>query len=504
MTNSSNQIKSGAIISYIAIFFNIAAGLLYTPWMVRQIGIADFGLYTLIGAFLSYFLIDFGLGSAIARFIARYRAEDNEAGINNILGLTSRIYLLIDLVIFITLAVVFFLISGIFKELTPVEIDKLKVIYVIAGFFSIVSFPFTAVDGVMIAYERFQVLKATDMVQKILVIVLMVVALLLGYGLFALVFVNGLVGLFIKLYKFYYIKQKTSIRINIHFFDKPLARELIKLSFWVFVIGIAQRLMLNIVPTELGILSGTEQIAIFSIAMTLEGYVYVFASALNGFFLPKITRMVMTNEDRKEVNYLMIRVGRLQLLVLGLLITGIVVLGKPFIQLWMGDKFIPSYYVSLFLIVPGIITFTQEIAATLLFVVNEMKYRAMLFIVASLISIIIGVILIPTLGAMGAAIGVGTALLLFHVLGMNFVYSWKLKLDMKLYFYSVHIKMIWPIVVSGVISMLMQYFFPVDTWMSFLVSGIFFTLIYTTLMWGFVMNAEEKGLVMSVVNKIRK
>ena len=502
--NSSNQIKSGAVISYIAIFFNIAAGLLYTPWMVRQIGMADFGLYTLIGAFLSYFLIDFGLGSAIARYIARYRAEDNVAGINNILGLTTRIYLLIDLLIFIILTVVFFLTSGIFKELTIVEIDKLKVIYVIAGFFSIVSFPFTAVDGVMIAYERFQVLKATDLVQKVLVIVLMVAVLLLGHGLFALVFVNGLVGLLIKLYKFYYIKQQTNLRINIRFFDKPLAKELLKLSFWVFVIGIAQRLMLNIVPTELGILSGTEQIAIFSIAMTLEGYVYVFASALNGLFLPKITRMVLTNEDRKEVNYLMIRVGRLQLLVLGLLITGIVVLGKPFIQLWMGDKFITSYYVSLFLIIPGIITLTQEIAATLLFVVNEMKYRAILFIVASLISIVIGVLLIPTFGAMGAAIGVGVALLLFHVLGMNFIYSWKLKLDMKLYFYSVHIKMFWPIFVSGISSLLIQYLYPVDSWISFLFSGLFFVIIYTFLMWGFVMNSEEKGLITYAISKIIK
>ena len=47
-----NQIKQGAIISYIAIFFNIAAGLIYTPWMVGQIGVSDYGLYALIGAFL--------------------------------------------------------------------------------------------------------------------------------------------------------------------------------------------------------------------------------------------------------------------------------------------------------------------------------------------------------------------------------------------------------------------------------------------------------------------
>src|SRR5690554_123316 len=104
---SGSQIKSGAIISYVAIFFSIAAGLLYTPWMVKQIGVSDYGLYTLTGAFLSYFLIDFGLAQSLARFIAKYRAEGNQEKINNLLGVTTRIYLLIDVLIFLVLCVLF-------------------------------------------------------------------------------------------------------------------------------------------------------------------------------------------------------------------------------------------------------------------------------------------------------------------------------------------------------------------------------------------------------------
>lgn len=502
--SSSKQIKSGAIISYITIFFNIAAGLVYTPWMIRQIGVSDYGLYSLIGAFLSYFLIDFGLGSAIARFIAKYRAEGDIKRVNDILGVTTYMYLLIDLIIIITLFVVYFFLSGIFQELTHEETEKLKIIYIIAGFFSIASFPFTPVDGALIAYERFFVLKLSDMVQKILVIMLMVIALLAGYGLFTLVFVNGLAGLGIKLYKFFYIRGKENLHIEWRFFDKRMAKELLSFSSWVFVIGIAQRLMLNIVPTLLGIYSGTQQIAIFAIAMTLEAYTWTFANALNGLFLPKVTRMVASNDNRTEVTNLMIKVGRLQLFIIGLLITGIVVLGKPFIQLWMGKEFGPSYYVVLFLVVPGIITLTQEIAYTLLYVVNEIKYRAILFIFASMVSVIIGIILSPKLGALGSAIGVGTALVLCHIIGMNIIYSKVLKLEISRFFKSVHLKMLWTLIVAGGLSMVIQHYSPVESWLSFIFSGSAFVLFYVLLVWSLVMNKEEKGLALSIVNRLKK
>lgn len=504
MKRINNQIKSAVIISYIAIFFNIAAGLLYTPWMVSQIGVSDYGLYALIGAFLSYFLIDFGLGSAIARFIAKFRAEGKENEVNNLLGVTTRIYLIIDFIVLLVLLIVYFFLSDIFKELTQSETDKLRIIYVIAGFFSLMSFPFTPVSGALIAYEKFVVLKLTDMLQKMLVIVFMVLALFMGYGLFALVLINGLVGFGVKLFNFLYLRKKTNVRINLSFFDKRLAKELFSFSSWIFVIGIAQRLMLNIVPTILGVFSGSTQIAIFAIAMTLEGYTWTFANALNGLFLPKVTRMVSDNENRHEVSNLMIKVGRIQLIIIGLLITGIIVLGKPFIILWMGPDFIPAYYVVLFLIVPGIITLSQEIASTLLYVVNEIKYRAILSISAAVLSVIIGIVLSPKLGALGSAIGVGLALVLCHVIGMNLVYSKVLKLEISRFFRSVHLKMLWPLIVSGSVSMLGQQYYQINSWFSFLISGSAFVFLYVVLVWNFVMYVEEKMLFINIIHKNKK
>jgi len=496
----SSQIKSGAIISYAAIFFSVAAGLLYTPWMVRQIGVSDYGLYALSGAFLSYFLMDFGLGQSIARFISKYRAEGHQNKINNLLGVTARIYLLIDGIILTVLVVIFFFLSNIFGDFTPLELEKFKLVFIIAGFFSLLSFPLMPINGAMIAYERFFVLKITELLQKVLVIVLMVVALLYGHGLVALILVNGLVSFGIKLFTFFYIQKKEKFRINWQCYDKPLAKELFSFSSWIFVTGIAQRLILNIVPTVLGILSGTKEIAIFSIAMTLEGYTWTFAQALNGLFLPKVSRMITATDDRSEVSELMVRVGRLQFLVTGLLITGIVVLGKSFILLWMGSHFLKSYYVAVFLIIPGLITLTQEIASTLLFVVNEIKYRALFYSLAAVISVTIGVLLAPKYGAIGTAIGVSTALFLCHIVAMNIVYAKVLGLNVISFFYSVQIKMSLPLIFAGTITYFSLKYYPIGNWYSFILATLYFTIIAVLFFWFFVMNKYEKDLVLGLVS----
>ena len=76
--NNKKQIGFGAIISYVAIIVNIFVGLLYTPWMVKQIGKSQYGLYTLANSLITLFLVDFGLSAAAARYVSNYHAEGKE------------------------------------------------------------------------------------------------------------------------------------------------------------------------------------------------------------------------------------------------------------------------------------------------------------------------------------------------------------------------------------------------------------------------------------------
>lgn len=499
--NSHKQIKIGAIISYLTLAFNILAGIIYTPWMIRHIGMSNYGLYILVTSFISYFLMDFGLGQAIARYISKYRAEQNQTKINQLLGITSKLYLAINAAIFVVLIVLYFFIENIFLKLNAAEIVLFKEVYLIAGAFSLISFPFLSLDGVLIAFEKFIVLKSCEIISKVATISLMIFAILMGYQLFALILVNAIVGLSIIVIKTIYIYKKTKIRVAFSYSDSTLLKEIFKFSIWTTVIAIAQRLLLNIAPIILGIVSGTSQIAVFSIAIIIEGYVWTLAHALNGLFLPKVTQLHNLENNVEEVTKLMIKVGRFQLLLMGFVFIGIITLGKPFIQLWMGTQFSEAYLVMLFLVLPGFITLTQEIAQTYLVVINELKYRAIIFISASVISVIISFILAPTYGALGCGIGIFTATMLCHVIGMNYIYLKILKLNIYTFFIQCFGSMILPICLSLTFGLFLNQFLVINSWFMFIFAGILLVFFYGIVSWFFGIKNEEKQFLLTMMTK---
>ena len=144
-----NQIKTGALISYASLFLNILTGLLYTPWMISTIGKGNYGLYTLAMSVISLFVFDFGLGSAITRFVSKFLAEGRQSMVDKLLGLTFKLYLLGDLLILVSLTVVYFFLPSMYRGLTPDELESFKIVYIIASMFCIISFPFLPLNGVL-------------------------------------------------------------------------------------------------------------------------------------------------------------------------------------------------------------------------------------------------------------------------------------------------------------------------------------------------------------------
>jgi len=111
----SKQIKIGALISYFSIFFGIATGLIYTPWMMKEIGQSSYGLYTLAMSLINTFMIDFGLSMAAQRYITKYLAENDQKSVNDITGLIYKLYFAITFIILAILLVLYFFIERSFS-----------------------------------------------------------------------------------------------------------------------------------------------------------------------------------------------------------------------------------------------------------------------------------------------------------------------------------------------------------------------------------------------------
>lgn len=503
MHSSSRQLRYGAIISYVAILLNILIGLVYTPWMIKSIGKGDYGLYTLAMSIISIFIFDFGLSSAVTKFVANHIANGTKTMIGKLLGIVYKLYICIDAFLLLILSLVYFIIPVIYKGLSPDELDKFKVIFVIAATFSVISFPFIPFNGVLSAFEKFIQLKLCELAHKIITVVLMSWCLFKGWGLYALVIINAISGITVILLKWYIIATQTSIKIDWNYWDKSMLKAILGFSGWVTVIALCQRMIFNLAPSVLGSMSNASSIAIFGIAATLEGYVYTFASALGGLFLPRVSRLV-SNGDETSLNDLMIKVGRLQIYIITFIILGFIAVGRNFITLWIGDSYFEVYICAIILMIPSFLYLPMEVANTTVIVKDKVKAQSKVFLFMALVNLLLSVPLSKYFGAQGMCISILVAYLC-RTIGMNIVYKRELNIDLVGFYRKTFLSLLLPICLLVVVSFTLNFvkIFPENIY-GFCLSALSYVVIFTLVFWTMGLNGNEKELVFSLVSPIYK
>ena len=89
-----NELKAGALLSYVNLAITCIIPLLYTPIMLRILGQAEYGLYSLSNSVISYLsMLNFGMGSAVIRYVAKARAEGDKEDVEKTVGLLPQFIL---------------------------------------------------------------------------------------------------------------------------------------------------------------------------------------------------------------------------------------------------------------------------------------------------------------------------------------------------------------------------------------------------------------------------
>lgn len=488
----NNQFRVGVILSYFSIALNIVAGLLYTPWIIKQIGEADYGLYTLANSLITLFVADLGLGTAISRYLSVYRAEERQDKINDFLGLIYKMYFLIDFAILIVMVVLYLLLDRIYISLTPDEIQKLKIVYLISATFAVCNYPFITFNGILTAYEKHMHLKLSEVLYRVLLIILTVFALLCGYGLFIFVTVHAIAGMLASLYKLYYVRKETVVCPRFRYRNKKLYQEIFGFSLWEVITSATQRLVFNITPSVLGVVASSASIAVFGIVSLIEGYAYTISAAISGMFMPRVSYLYVHENGSDAVMPLFLTVGRFQFALSGLIVAGFTVLGKQFIMLWLGESYIQAYYGVLLVLIPGLFYSPLQIANTALLVEKKGKLQAYVNAIMGLLNVILSVPLSALFGVNGACISIFIAYT-FRVVVMHFVYWKKMKLDIPFFCRMCYMQIAKPIVITILVGYFLNHMWPFEyDWITLVGSGVVVVALYTFFLISLGLNFKER------------
>ena len=179
-----NELRAGALLSYVNIAITTIIPLLYTPIMLKMLGQSEYGLYSLSNSIISYLsILNFGMGSAVVRYITAARAEENKDKVERTMGLFLKIYGALALLVLIVGGVITIFVDSLFaKGLSVEEINKLRILMIIMSVSTAISFPLSVYSSVLISYEKYIFRRILDITSTVMLPILNLVVLFMGEG----------------------------------------------------------------------------------------------------------------------------------------------------------------------------------------------------------------------------------------------------------------------------------------------------------------------------------
>ena len=490
-----NQLKAGAALNYIVIILNITVGLLYTPYMLRMMGQSEYGLYSLVASVIAYLIVlDLGLGNAVIRYTAKFKAEGKTKEQYEMFGMFLILYSVISLVALIGGIGLYLNVDTMFgSTMTEVELSRASIMMLILIFNLVFTFPMSIFGSIMSAYEQFVFPKVVNIIRIILNTVIMIALLEMGYKAVAMVILQTLFNVATLIINYLYCKYKLRIKIHFAKFKWGFLSEVAIYSFWIFLNIIMDRVYWSTGQFILGVVSGTAAIAVFAVAIQLQAMYMHFSTAISSVFLPKVTGMVALRNDNVEISNLFIRTGRIQNIVMAMILFGFLTFGRSFIVLWAGPEYIDAYKIVCLFFISLYIPLIQNLGMAILQARNQMKFRSLLYIVIAATALVLQYFFAKLWGGFGCAIAISGALFIGQGLIMNIYYEVKQGIDIKRFWKEITKMNIAPLILS-VCFICVMYDTIIDTWLKLVLWTCFYMLIYIVLLYNISLNKYERAL----------
>lgn len=499
--------KIGVILSYVMMIFEVLSTLLLTPFIIRTLGQAEYGVYKLSASVVAYLLLlDLGVGNAITRYIAKFRASGEKEQSQKFLGVATIYYTVIALVALIAGVVLIAVFPKAFaKGLTASEIKLGQELLFITMINAAVTLGTAAYNNVIIAYERFTVSKGVPIIQIIVRMALTVVMLKGGFGSVGIVMVNLLMTVVCRGFFIIYVLFRLKLRPKFKGIEISFVKEIILYSSMILIQMIATQLNATVDQILIGSLvaSSAAILAVYSVGTQVTQYFQSMGTAFTGVLMPGIVKMVESGVDSKTLTDEMIRIGRIILIVLGLIWGGFLACGQQFITLWAGADNSNAYFVAVILMTAYMFILTESIGTQILWAMNQHKEQAILKGIIVLLNILLTVVLIKWQPLIGATIGTFISLVLGDVVVMNVIFRKKLKMNLG-YYYKGLTKGILPcIAVATAVGFVARHFLKNGGWISLLLEVAIICLVYAVCILIFGMNTYEKNMVLFVLRKFK-
>ena len=506
-----NQVKVGSILSYAQIGLSIVVGLIYTPLMIRFLGKSEYGLYNTVASTISALsILSLGFNSSYIRYYSRYKKNNDISGIYNLNGLFMLIFSIIGFVALLCGIFLSYNLKYVFSDgLTANEYSTARILMLLMTINLSISFPMSVFTNIISAHEKFIFLKLIGMIRTVLTPILIVPMLFMGIKSKGIVCVTVFLSLIVDTVYIIFTFSKIKTKFKLDSIERGLFKEIFLFSGLIAINLIVDQVNNNLDKIIIGRFRGTEEVALYSVGATLNNYFIVFSTAISGLFTPRIHKIVNEYKEenetlREKLTSLFVKVGRIQYIMLSLVLSGFIFFGSSFIiNIWAEPGYENSYIIALLLMVPGIVPLIENVGIEIQRALNIHKYRSIIYGIMAVGNLFISIMLCKKYGAVGSAVGTTIAVVVANGIIMNIFYHKRCYIDMVLFWkniISISKGLIIPLIVGIVITVSIDLN---NKLLLFISIGIY-TISFVVSMWLCGMNEYEKSVISAAIKRIQR
>lgn len=503
----SKSKKTAAILSYINQALSTVVAIFLTPILLKYLGVDEYGLYQMVYSVGHYIMIlDLGIGTVMVRYISEYQARNDKEGEENFAALIGIFTVFVAVLVFASGEILNVNIENIFQNLTSSDYVKSHQMFNLM----VVQFMLSVIDhyfvGIIGAHERFVFLKITGLIKLTVSFGANILFVMLGFGAVGIVLSNTIVIVLVTMINVWYVFKQLRFRIHYHKWDFVIVKPAIGLMLAMLLQSVVGYVNSSADKTILGIMCKKADVTVYSIAASIITLFNTLPTVISSLFQPQVTRMVVNGASKSELTNLVIRVGRWQFVMCGLLLFGLAFFGIDFLHLWVGHRLTHDQQVFTWIIMMVILPFNmvplvQTVCISILNAYDKRLYRSLILAGMCVINIIVSVALVKLFGPIGCPIGTAMSFLIGYAIILNVYYSKGLQLEVGRMFKEIVSKTwICLLLAAAVVSPLLLW--KHYTICYFLLKAGIFSVVFLLLMWWFGFNEEEKKICTPVLRKM--
>ena len=497
-----NQSKLTAMfISYAATGMTMVANIILKPFYIAHFGLDGYGLYTYIYAIAQYAIVmDLGISTVMTKYITEYRSKKDKIGEKNFAFHCLLIVIGAVTILSVMGIIIYNLMPGILSN-RPAESIVLGMKMVRWMFLQIAVVLFQHYfDGIMLAYERFKVVKGIALLRTVLRFGLTLVLILGGNDVVSIAIGDAIATIICVIVSVIYVFFNIKSRMRWYRWEFKVMRQAGILMTALLLQSVTTYFNNSVGKILLGAMVNDSAVAIFDIAMTFIMVLTELPVITNSVFLPSVTKLVVNNADGHRLTDEVIKVGRYQMLICSLIFGGFLLFGQHFLKLWTGENTLVAWFVALIMMIPTAIPLIQQICLSILTAKDKRIFRSLILIGCTGLNFGISIVLIPYLGIFGVAIGTALSLIIGNIIIMNIYYKKKIKIEIGRMFCEI-MKGILPCFIITTIVCSLLLLIPLQGYVWLFTEAIIFCIVFAVLLYFFGLKSYEKARVDHILKR---